>query len=125
MAAAWLAAMHAVVPIHHLSATAGRCGGWTHCGARRHAFLLLVPQGWSLRQLDTLLDRVLRAAGHSLPGVSEPYLYFGMWRSTFAWWVQKWAGCRLRASGPGFGMRGAAPSRDAAAPKPVVLLFAA
>ncbi|KXZ44918.1 hypothetical protein GPECTOR_60g695 [Gonium pectorale] len=40
---------------------------------------------WNLRRLDTVLSRVLAAAGHSLPGVSEPYLYFGSWRSTFAW----------------------------------------
>ncbi|GFR48996.1 hypothetical protein Agub_g11015 [Astrephomene gubernaculifera] len=42
-------------------------------------------KGWTLRQLDTVLSRVLREAGHTLPGVSEPYLYFGMWRSLFAW----------------------------------------
>ncbi|GIL53254.1 hypothetical protein Vafri_8903 [Volvox africanus] len=41
--------------------------------------------GWNLRRLDTVLSRVLHEAGHSLPGVSEPYLYFGTWRSTFAW----------------------------------------
>ncbi|GLI59739.1 hypothetical protein VaNZ11_001689, partial [Volvox africanus] len=41
--------------------------------------------GWNLRRLDTVLSRVLHNAGYSLPGVSEPYLYFGMWRTTFAW----------------------------------------
>ena len=45
----------------------------------------LVMQGWNLRHLDTLLDRTLAAKGCELPGVSTPYLYFGMWRSTFAW----------------------------------------
>ncbi|EFJ44031.1 Jumonji domain-containing protein [Volvox carteri f. nagariensis] len=42
-------------------------------------------RGWNLRRLDTVLTRVLDAAGQSVPGVSEPYLYFGTWRSTFAW----------------------------------------
>jgi hypothetical protein len=46
-----------------------------------------VSQGWNLRRLDTTLSTVLKDAGFTLPGVNAPYLYFGMWRSTFAWWV--------------------------------------
>lgn len=42
-------------------------------------------QGWNLRDLHTMLSRVLEEGGHSLPGVNTPYLYFGMWRATFAW----------------------------------------
>ena len=42
-------------------------------------------QGWNLRRLDTTLSTVLKDAGFTLPGVNAPYLYFGMWRSTFAW----------------------------------------
>lgn len=42
-------------------------------------------QGWNLRNLDSLLSRTLEAKQKSLPGVTTPYLYFGMWRSTFAW----------------------------------------
>ena len=45
----------------------------------------LHPQGWNLRNLDSLLSRTLEAKNKSLPGVNTPYLYFGMWRSTFAW----------------------------------------
>jgi jumonji domain-containing protein 2 len=47
---------------------------------------LLSPlQGWTLRNLDTVLSKTLAESGHDLPGVSSPYLYYGMWRSTFAW----------------------------------------
>ena len=42
-------------------------------------------QGWNLRHLDSLLTRTLEAKKVSLPGVTTPYLYFGMWRSVFAW----------------------------------------
>lgn len=42
-------------------------------------------KGWDLRRLDTLLSRTLNENGMDLPGVSSPYLYYGMWRSTFAW----------------------------------------
>lgn len=42
-------------------------------------------KGWNLRRLDTTLSTVLKDAGFTLPGVNAPYLYFGMWRSTFAW----------------------------------------
>ena len=41
--------------------------------------------GWNIRKLNTMLSRTLHAKGHTLPGVTTPYLYFGMWRSTFAW----------------------------------------
>jgi hypothetical protein len=34
------------------------------------------------------LPGLLRALPQRLPGVCEPYLYFGQWRSTFAWHVE-------------------------------------
>ncbi|KAG1659341.1 hypothetical protein FOA52_008395 [Chlamydomonas sp. UWO 241] len=42
-------------------------------------------KGWDLRKLNTCLSRTLNENGIDMPGVSSPYLYFGMWRSTFAW----------------------------------------
>ena len=45
-------------------------------------------KGWNLRNLDTMLSQMLLKAGHDLPGVTSPYLYFGTWRSTFAWHVE-------------------------------------
>jgi len=42
-------------------------------------------KGWDLRRLDTLLSRTLAENGMDLPGVTSPYLYYGMWRATFAW----------------------------------------
>ncbi|KAJ9053173.1 hypothetical protein DSO57_1026844 [Entomophthora muscae] len=39
---------------------------------------------WNLRNLNDLLHNVTTL----LPGVNTPYLYFGMWRATFAWHVE-------------------------------------
>lgn len=39
---------------------------------------------WNVGKLDSLLTRL----GHALPGVTTPYLYFGMWRASFAWHVE-------------------------------------
>lgn len=41
---------------------------------------------WNVGKLDNILTRLrLR---RKLPGVTTPYLYFGMWRATFAWHVE-------------------------------------
>ena len=40
---------------------------------------------WNPSSLDSLLSRALASSGAVLPGVSTSYLYFGMWRSLFAW----------------------------------------
>lgn len=40
---------------------------------------------WNVGELDSLLSRTLR---YALPGVTTPYLYFGMWRASFAWHVE-------------------------------------
>jgi hypothetical protein len=43
-------------------------------------------QHWNVGCLDNILTRLrLR---RKLPGVTTPYLYFGMWRATFAWHVE-------------------------------------
>lgn len=39
---------------------------------------------WNVAHLPNLLNRLHR----SLPGVNEPYLYFGLWRAAFAWHVE-------------------------------------
>ena len=41
--------------------------------------------GWNLRRLDTLLSRTLAREDVHIPGVMSPYLYFGTWRSVFAY----------------------------------------
>ncbi|KAI0043041.1 JmjC-domain-containing protein [Auriscalpium vulgare] len=41
---------------------------------------------WNVAHLPSLLDRISR--NRDLPGVNTPYLYFGMWRATFAWHVE-------------------------------------
>jgi hypothetical protein len=41
-------------------------------------------QHWNIAKLDSLLCRLKRP----LPGVNTPYLYFGMWKATFAWHLE-------------------------------------
>ncbi|OZJ03610.1 hypothetical protein BZG36_03686, partial [Bifiguratus adelaidae] len=41
-------------------------------------------RSWNVNQLDNLLNNM----GVKLPGVNTPYLYFGMWKATFAWHVE-------------------------------------
>ncbi|MCO5549748.1 hypothetical protein L7F22_003221 [Adiantum nelumboides] len=41
---------------------------------------------WNIGKLDNILTRL--HLKRKLPGVTTPYLYFGMWRATFAWHVE-------------------------------------
>ena len=43
---------------------------------------------WNVACLPSALTRLLPASSKGLPGVNTPYLYFGMWRATFAWHVE-------------------------------------
>ena len=43
---------------------------------------------WNVANLSSALSRLLPASSKGLPGVNTPYLYFGMWRATFAWHVE-------------------------------------
>jgi hypothetical protein len=43
---------------------------------------------WNVANLPSLLSRLLPSSSRGLPGVNTPYLYFGMWRATFAWHVE-------------------------------------
>ncbi|KAM5192184.1 lysine-specific demethylase 4B isoform 2-T2 [Mantella aurantiaca] len=40
---------------------------------------------WNIASLNTLLDMVEHERGIIIEGVNTPYLYFGMWKTTFAW----------------------------------------
>ncbi|XP_036376768.1 lysine-specific demethylase 4A-like [Megalops cyprinoides] len=40
---------------------------------------------WNIGHLNTILDTVERESGIKIKGVNTPYLYFGMWKTTFAW----------------------------------------
>ncbi|XP_054982901.1 lysine-specific demethylase 4B isoform X2 [Sorex araneus] len=40
---------------------------------------------WNIGNLQTILDMVERECGTIIEGVNTPYLYFGMWKTTFAW----------------------------------------
>lgn len=39
---------------------------------------------WNLNKLDTILNSLNVA----MPGINSPYLYWGMWKSTFAWHIE-------------------------------------
>ncbi|KAG3286387.1 lysine-specific demethylase 4D-like [Ictidomys tridecemlineatus] len=40
---------------------------------------------WNLGHLGTILDLLEQECGVVIEGVNRPYLYFGMWKTTFAW----------------------------------------
>lgn len=40
---------------------------------------------WNFNHLNTILDCVTRDYGIKIPGITTPYLYFGMWKTSFAW----------------------------------------
>lgn len=49
---------------------------------------LFTPEtkAWNVNSLDNLLTRL--KLKRKIAGVTDPYLYFGMWRATFAWHVE-------------------------------------
>ena len=40
---------------------------------------------WNISGLNTILDGVVDEYGVKIPGVNTAYLYFGMWKTSFAW----------------------------------------
>jgi len=40
---------------------------------------------WNIGRLNTLLDVIELDSGVRIEGVNTAYLYFGMWKTTFAW----------------------------------------
>ncbi|KAF8840428.1 JmjC-domain-containing protein [Paxillus ammoniavirescens] len=70
---------------------------WRNCGLGRPAWYGADTQGslytdetkvWNVAHLPSFLSRILPSSSKGLPGVNTPYLYFGMWRATFAWHVE-------------------------------------
>ncbi|KAH7908694.1 JmjC domain, hydroxylase-domain-containing protein [Hygrophoropsis aurantiaca] len=70
---------------------------WRNCGLGKPAWYGADTQGslytdetkvWNVGHLPSFLSRILPASSNGLPGVNTPYLYFGMWRATFAWHVE-------------------------------------
>ncbi|KAI6152983.1 JmjC domain, hydroxylase-domain-containing protein [Pisolithus thermaeus] len=65
---------------------------WRNCGLGKPAWYgsLYTDETkiWNVAHLPSLLSRLLPASSKGLPGVNTPYLYFGMWRATFAWHVE-------------------------------------
>ncbi|KAG8733006.1 hypothetical protein FRC10_000490 [Ceratobasidium sp. 414] len=69
---------------------------WRNCGLGKDPMYGADMQGslfdedmttWNVSCLPSLLTRLL-PEGNKIPGVNTPYLYFGMWRATFAWHVE-------------------------------------
>ena len=48
-------------------------------------FSFFPHQVWNINRLGTILDYVDEDYGLSIAGVNTAYLYFGMWKTTFAW----------------------------------------
>lgn len=42
-------------------------------------------QSWNINRLGTILDYVNKDYNIQIDGVNTAYLYFGMWKTTFAW----------------------------------------
>ncbi|KAF9466696.1 JmjC domain, hydroxylase-domain-containing protein [Collybia nuda] len=70
---------------------------WRNCGLGKPAWYGADSQGslytdettsWNVAHLPSTLSRILPSSDQGLPGVNTPYLYFGMWRATFAWHVE-------------------------------------
>jgi jumonji domain-containing protein 2 len=40
---------------------------------------------WNVNNLGTILDDLETEYGTKIEGVNTAYLYFGMWKATFAW----------------------------------------
>ncbi len=68
---------------------------WRTCGISAPAWYGADMQGslftdvtttFNVAHLPSLLSRL--SMRRALPGVNTPYLYFGMWRATFAWHVE-------------------------------------
>ncbi|KAK7018512.1 specific transcriptional repressor [Favolaschia claudopus] len=69
---------------------------WRNCGLGKPAWygadtmgslFLSSTNSWNVASLPSTLSRLLPLST-GLPGVNTPYLYFGMWRATFAWHVE-------------------------------------
>ena len=45
-------------------------------------------KAFNIRHLNTILDEVGVAYKQHIRGVTSPYLYFGMWKTTFSWHVE-------------------------------------
>jgi len=43
---------------------------------------------WNFQSLQTILTEGMEEVGLEVKGVNTPYLYFGMWRTTFSWHVE-------------------------------------
>ncbi|KZT30281.1 JmjC-domain-containing protein [Neolentinus lepideus HHB14362 ss-1] len=70
---------------------------WRNCGLGKPAWYGADMAGslftdetkcWNVAKLPSLLARLLPPSSKGLLGVNTPYLYFGMWRATFAWHVE-------------------------------------
>ena len=49
-----------------------------------YSFGVSFGQCWNIDCLPSILDELTRC-GVSIPGVNTAYLYFGMWKTSFAW----------------------------------------
>lgn len=78
-----------LIRYRHLVAIVKIATIWVDVVKRKFSFtsikLLQGIQEWNIGHLNTLLDMVEQECGIVIEGVNTPYLYFGMWKTTFAW----------------------------------------
>ena len=48
----------------------------------------MIIQEWNVPKLGDVLEQVCQQLKVKIPGVNSPYLYFGMWKTTFPWHVE-------------------------------------
>ncbi|KIY62495.1 JmjC-domain-containing protein [Cylindrobasidium torrendii FP15055 ss-10] len=70
---------------------------WRNCGIGKAPWYGADSQGsiftdattsWNVAHLESALTRLLPSSDKGLPGVNTPYLYWGMWKATFAWHLE-------------------------------------
>lgn len=47
--------------------------------------VICLTQEWNISRLGSILDNVKMDYGVDIAGVNTTYLYFGMWKTSFAW----------------------------------------
>ncbi|KAJ8411110.1 hypothetical protein AAFF_G00181450 [Aldrovandia affinis] len=56
-----------------------------YCTPRYLNYLLNGIEEWNIGHLNSILDVIEEDCGVSIQGVNTPYLYFGMWKTSFSW----------------------------------------
>ncbi|KAB0391370.1 hypothetical protein E2I00_005218 [Balaenoptera physalus] len=72
-----------VIPAPIQQLVTGQSGLFTQYNIQKKAMTHV--DEWNIGRLKTILDLVEKESGITIEGVNTPYLYFGMWKTSFAW----------------------------------------